>query len=142
MPRASIYGQIADQLRERIQAGTSAVGNALPPEGTLTAKYRIHRLPLRTALGVVAQQQIILRRQGADTFIRLKTEPRDTTTTLFIDNTQGRFFEPLYAALCAEAHRRSSVNITLMPRDDAHALEQLGRLGVGLRSRHHRRLAR
>ena len=57
----TLYGQIADILRERIMSGEIKPGDILPPERELAEEMQVSRIPVREAmksleyLGVVKQ---------------------------------------------------------------------------------------
>lgn len=57
------YRQIAADLRELIR-GELAPGSLLPGEHALAARYSVHRMTVRQALDVIAQEGLIRRRQG------------------------------------------------------------------------------
>ena len=64
-----LYGQIADGLLDQIEAGQLSPGDRLPPERELSEKLGVNRLTLRRALRVLEGQGLLVRRQGAGTYI-------------------------------------------------------------------------
>jgi len=64
-----IYQQLADLLRERILSGDYIFGDALPSERLLAEKYEINHLTVRKALGVLADEGLVLRVHGKGTFV-------------------------------------------------------------------------
>lgn len=61
-------------LRDRITAGM-AVGSTLPPEQVLAAEHAVSRITVRRALAELEREGLILRRQGAGTFVRMRHTP-------------------------------------------------------------------
>jgi GntR family transcriptional regulator len=64
---------IRDDLRIRITAGEWPVGRRLPSETDLAAWYGVARMTIRQAIGALASEGVLVRRQGLGTFA---TEPR------------------------------------------------------------------
>ena len=56
-------------LRERIRLQTYMPGEQLPPELTLTAEFGVSRATIRTVLTRLANEGLIIRRQGAGTYV-------------------------------------------------------------------------
>lgn len=66
---ASLYAQIVDNLLERIESGELVPGDRLPSERDLSETLGVNRLTLRRALRVLESRGLLLRRQGAGTYI-------------------------------------------------------------------------
>ena len=66
---APLYSQIADNLLDQIEAGKLTPGDRLPPERDLSQQLGVNRLTLRRALRVLESQGLLVRRQGAGTYI-------------------------------------------------------------------------
>ncbi len=64
---------LADQVLEiligRIQDGVYPSGGQLPPESDLAVEFGVSRATIRSALGVLASRGLVVRRQGAGTFV-------------------------------------------------------------------------
>jgi GntR family transcriptional regulator len=63
-----IHMSIRDDLRVRISAGEWRPGARLPSEADLAARYGVARMTIRQALGALASEGIVVRRQGLGTF--------------------------------------------------------------------------
>jgi GntR family transcriptional regulator len=59
---------IRDDLRVRISAGEWSPGGRLPSEADLAARYGVARMTIRQAVGALASEGIVVRRQGLGTF--------------------------------------------------------------------------
>jgi GntR family transcriptional regulator len=64
---------IRDDLRARVTAGEWGAGRRLPSEADLAAWYGVARMTIRQAVGALAAEGILMRRQGLGTFA---AEPR------------------------------------------------------------------
>jgi GntR family transcriptional regulator len=71
--KQSLYGQIADQLREAIQHGDLAPGEQLPTEQQLMDRYDVSRNTVRLALGALTNEGLISSSQGRGSFVRERT---------------------------------------------------------------------
>ena len=58
------YRKIADDLRERVEAGEFAAGRTLPSESELSASYAASRITIRKALELLREEGLVDARQG------------------------------------------------------------------------------
>ena len=65
-----LYRQIADQLRRSIEAGRPAIGEPLPSEAELMARFGVSRGTVRQALAVLRADGVIAGGQGAPPIVR------------------------------------------------------------------------
>jgi GntR family transcriptional regulator len=61
--------QVEDALRERIRQGHFRPGEQLPPENELAAAYGVSRATVRAALANLQREGVVVRRQGAGTYV-------------------------------------------------------------------------
>jgi GntR family transcriptional regulator len=73
---APLYQQVFLVLREAIREGKYPIDTVLPSEAELCGLYRVSRITLRRALGLLQQAGLIERRQGSGTFVRRSTPPQ------------------------------------------------------------------
>jgi len=59
---------IRDDLRARLLAGEWAAGERLPSETGLAANYGVARMTIRQAIGALALEGVVVRKQGIGTF--------------------------------------------------------------------------
>jgi GntR family transcriptional regulator len=64
-----LYVQLKDILREKILKGEYKPQDRIPPENELCAIYGVSRITVRQALGVLAREKLLYRKQGKGTFI-------------------------------------------------------------------------
>ena len=64
-----LYEQLASELRRQIKTGKLKPGGALAPETALVAKFKVSRITARKALDLLADEGLIVRRQGKGTFV-------------------------------------------------------------------------
>lgn len=79
VPRSAetpIFRAIFETLREEIGAGTIAVGERLPAEHALCARFGASRHTVREALRLLQEAGLVIRRQGAGTTV-VAAEPAD-----------------------------------------------------------------
>lgn len=67
---APLYQQVFLVLREAIREGKYPIDTVLPSEAELCRLYRVSRITLRRAMGLLQQGGLIDRRQGSGTFVR------------------------------------------------------------------------
>src|SRR5215472_10882620 len=66
---APLYAQIAGLMRRRIRSGEWPPGMTLPTLDELTKQFGVARVTVRQAMGVLAADGLIWRRQGKGTFV-------------------------------------------------------------------------
>ena len=69
------YRQIADDLREQINAGALRPGDQLPTEPQLATVYGASRSTIRLAVGMLTTNGLVETRQGMGTFVRQPAAP-------------------------------------------------------------------
>lgn len=63
-----VHMSIRDDLRMRLDAGEWHAGERLPSETELAARYGVARMTVRQAVGALASEGAVVRRQGLGTF--------------------------------------------------------------------------
>lgn len=63
------YREIADTIRQRIEAGLAAAGQVLPSEAALSREFSTSRVTVRKALELLREDGLISSRQGAGWFV-------------------------------------------------------------------------
>jgi DNA-binding GntR family transcriptional regulator len=74
-PAQPRYRQIADDLVQKVKAGTYPLGTMLPPEVDLSSRYRVSRYTVREALRQLEGMGLLSRRQGAGTTVIAREPP-------------------------------------------------------------------
>ncbi len=91
-----VHVSIRDDLRMRITAGEWAAGDRLPSETDLAARYGVARMTIRQAIGALAGEGIVVRRQGLGTFAAERPPAKRVGALLSFSeemNSQGRDVE-------------------------------------------------
>ena len=65
-----LYQQLAAALRREIEEGRLPAGVAFPSERKLMARYQVTRTTVRSALGVLKQEGMVVAEHGAGSFVR------------------------------------------------------------------------
>ena len=74
-----LYLQIKDVLVERLAAGEWSPGGAIPSELELAAQYGVSHGTVRKAIDALADDNLVVRRQGKGTFVTTHTEEAQST---------------------------------------------------------------
>ena len=72
-----LYEQLASALRSGILDGSYAAGSPLPSEHTLCEQFGVSRVTVRKALALLMEEQLLERRPGKGTFVRMAPLRRD-----------------------------------------------------------------
>jgi GntR family transcriptional regulator len=104
------YHSIRDEVRDLVAA--LDVGDALPAERALAATLGASRMTLRRAIDELVREGLIVRRQGAGTFVAEPKIAQSLAVSSFSEDMRRRGLEP------------SSRTLTL---EEIHAGPQLGR---------------
>ncbi|MGG3466170.1 GntR family transcriptional regulator [Neobacillus pocheonensis] len=75
-----LYKQIADYIRQKVDAGEWSVGDQVPPEIRLCEQFNVSRITVVKALERLAEEGLLVREQGKGTFValpELSTEPAE-----------------------------------------------------------------
>lgn len=90
-----LYVQIAEALLEQIESGEFAPGDRLPTERALSERLSVNRMTVRNALHVLEMQGLIIRRQGAGTYVAEPKIEREASQLIsFTREMQRRGLKP------------------------------------------------
>ena len=67
---APLYQQLADILRKDIAEARLPAGVAFPSERKLMARYQVTRTTVRSAIGILKQEGMVVSEHGAGSFVR------------------------------------------------------------------------
>jgi GntR family phosphonate transport system transcriptional regulator len=65
----TLWRQIVRALEQEVAGGTLAIGDRLPGEGQLAARFAVNRHTIRRALGELSRQGVIRTEQGRGSFV-------------------------------------------------------------------------
>ena len=81
---------IRDDLRMRLSGGEWTAGDRLPSETELAARYGVARMTIRQAVGALASEGAVIRRQGLGTFAADRRPTRTTDLLLSFSEEMRR----------------------------------------------------
>jgi GntR family transcriptional regulator len=100
-----VYKQIADELRQRIEAGQIAPGDRLPSESELVAEFAVAQGTVRQAIALLRGDGLVVAEHGKGVFVRRRPKIR----RLAHDRFARRHRDAGKAAYLVEAEREESV---------------------------------
>jgi GntR family transcriptional regulator len=77
-----VHMSIRDDLRMRLNTGEWNAGERLPSETELAARYGVARMTVRQAVGALASEGVVVRRQGLGTFAADRRPTRSSADLL------------------------------------------------------------
>ncbi len=87
---APLYQKLQLALRGAIEARILKPDDALPPERDLAADYDVSRITVRKALDGLVNEGLLIRRQGAGTFVASRVEKQFSKLTSFSEDMAQR----------------------------------------------------
>jgi len=85
-----LYRQLHDALRSAIENGVLRPESALPPERDLASEFGVSRITVRKALDALVADSLLVRRQGAGTFVNGRVEKQFSKLTSFSEDMAAR----------------------------------------------------
>lgn len=85
-----LYQQLQRALHTAIESGALAAEDALPSERRLATGMGISRITVRKALDGLAEQGLLVRRQGSGNFVGARTEKSLASLTSFSEDMRAR----------------------------------------------------
>lgn len=89
-----LYLQIAKNIHAYISAGNIADGDALPPERDLCSMTGTSRVTIRKALDKLVGDKILVRKQGAGTFVLPQIKHLGSSLSGFSSDARKRGHDP------------------------------------------------
>lgn len=88
--RGSLYQRLARGLRDAIERGVVKPEDALPPERDLATDFAVSRITVRKALDSLVAEGLLVRRQGAGTFVASRVEKQFAKLSSFTEDMAAR----------------------------------------------------
>jgi GntR family transcriptional regulator len=88
--RGPLYQQLQQQIRDAIQNRVLGPDEALPPERDLAEEFAVSRITVRKALDGLVAEGLLLRRQGAGTFVASRVEKSFSKLSSFSEDMISR----------------------------------------------------
>ena len=85
-----LYQQLQRALRRAIETRALAPDDALPPERELADELKISRITVRKAVDGLVGEGLLVRRQGAGTFVCARMEKNFSKLTSFSEDMRAR----------------------------------------------------
>ena len=67
-----LYQQLIDEIKSQITQGDLKEGDKIPTEVELSEIYNVSRITIRKAIGLLVEDEILIKRQGIGTFVAAK----------------------------------------------------------------------
>jgi GntR family transcriptional regulator, N-acetylglucosamine utilization regulator len=88
--RGPLYRRLQDALRRAIESSVIGPQDALPPERDLATDFAVSRITVRKALDGLVAEGLLLRKQGAGTFVSGRVEKQFSKLTSFSEDMIAR----------------------------------------------------
>jgi GntR family transcriptional regulator len=88
--RGPLYQKLQQALRDAIQNRVLAPDEALPPERDLATEFQVSRITVRKALDGLVGEGLLVRRQGAGTFVASRVEKSFSKLSSFTEDMISR----------------------------------------------------
>lgn len=92
--RGPLYRRLQDALRRAIETAVLGPQDALPPERDLASDFAVSRITVRKALDGLVAEGLLLRKQGAGTFVSGRVEKQFAKLTSFSEDMAARGRKP------------------------------------------------
>ncbi len=107
-----LYVQLADDLREQIRTGVIKQGDKLPSETEMVRDYKIARLTIREALGILVNEGLIEKRHGKGTFCKTNVVQKKYRVDILLNLAEVEFIPYYLRSICAVLESEN-VNIVM-----------------------------
>jgi GntR family transcriptional regulator len=88
--RGPLYQQLQQAIREAIRNRVLAPDEALPPERDMAEEFEVSRITVRKALDGLVTEGLLMRRQGAGTFVASRVEKNFSKLSSFSEDMISR----------------------------------------------------
>jgi GntR family transcriptional regulator len=85
-----LYRRLEDALREALRTQRLKPNEALPPERDLASELSVSRITLRKALDSLVEEGLLVRKQGAGTFVANRVEKQFAKLSSFSEDMAAR----------------------------------------------------
>ena len=92
--RAPLYQQLQRALRDAITENRLTADEALPPERDMAEEFGVSRITVRKALDALVGEGLLIRRQGAGTFVAARVEKSFSKLSSFTEDMISRGRRP------------------------------------------------
>lgn len=64
-----LYKQLKEKIKEQIRNGTFPIGGRIPSEMELMAMFQVSRITVRTAIGELVEENVLIKQRGKGTYV-------------------------------------------------------------------------
>ena len=93
----SLYYQVAENIKKKIDSGEWPRGSRLPSEPELTALFRVSRSTIRQAISVLVKDGLLIRKQGSGTYVTVPAYARERLVAMPSETVCRYIYEPILA---------------------------------------------
>lgn len=116
-----LFVSLAQQLRDRIAAGEWSQGERLPPEATLAATHAVGINTVRRAVGMLVDDGVVVRRQGAGTYVSARWAGKSPVIGVIVPSHS--YYFPTVVEGITEVARAAGVTLRIVSSEYDDALE-------------------
>ncbi|MDR2365442.1 MAG: GntR family transcriptional regulator [Zoogloeaceae bacterium] len=123
-----LYRQIKDLLLRALSAGEWAAGALIPSETELAARFGVSQGTVRKAIDEMADENLLVRRQGKGTFVASHDDPRAHYRFLRLRPDDGRVEQKRSLPISCDvraADAATAAALAIQPGDPTVAVERL-----------------
>jgi GntR family transcriptional regulator len=124
-----LYLQVREHLERALEAGEWAPGTPIPSELELASRFAVSHGTVRKAIGALAADNLVVRRQGKGTFVATHTEEKSSNFRfLRIRRNDGQYEYPasrLVDLRRGRAHAEAARLLGLKPGDPVFVLRRI-----------------
>lgn len=124
---APLYMQLYAAIRERIQTGEYAPGQAIPAESELIATHGVSRITVRAAVDLLVQEGWVVRQRGRGTYVKSADPEEPNCVVSFTEQTLASGHVPSTRLVGLEVRRAGDFGgrIPFPPSQDVVAIERV-----------------
>lgn len=123
-----LYRQIKSLMVHSLETGDWKPGEPIPSESDLAARFSVSQGTVRKAIDEMAQENLLVRRQGKGTFVATHSDPGSTTRFLRVHSqsgeTEDRVSRPL-SCQTEDAGHKVARALGLAPGERVYRVERL-----------------
>ena len=91
----SLYFQVAELIKGKIDSGEWPRGTRLPSEPELTEMFHVSRSTIRQAISVLAKDGLVIRKQGSGTYVTVPAYARERLVAMPSETVCRYIYEPI-----------------------------------------------
>ena len=93
----SLYYQVAESIKAKIESGEWPRGSRLPSEPELTVLFAVSRSTIRQAISILVKEGLLVRKQGSGTYVTVPAYARERLACMPSATVCRYIYEPILA---------------------------------------------